>query len=147
MKLKIGKNKGGFSLIEVLAAITIMAIVIGPVCAGLVVSARLNARCESLLQEQLEVKSAVETLMAEGIQAEYNAEDKVFTYKNSVIADSEGLTIAFLPYGHTEDSDYSKNMPIAYEVKVSSADGRVAVSTIIRAAEQSQTTEGGEAGA
>lgn len=57
----------GFSLLEVIVAIAILGLVVVPVCSGLLVSARINQRSESLLQAQMEVTTAVETLMAERI--------------------------------------------------------------------------------
>lgn len=151
MKFQKGKNNGGFSLIEVLAAITVMAIVIGPICAGLVVSARLNARCETLLQDQLAVKSAVETLMADGIQATYDAETKDTETKGVKIVNGsfDGLKVTFSPYNLTEDTNYSEKLPYAYDVTVSSADERVVVTTVIRAtdAPADTTPEGGDGGA
>jgi prepilin-type N-terminal cleavage/methylation domain-containing protein len=61
------KNNGGFSLIEVLVAIVILAAVVIPTCSALVLSHRLNAETDKLMKAQLAVSSAVETLMAEGI--------------------------------------------------------------------------------
>lgn len=150
MKLKKGKNNGGFSLIEVLAAISIMAIVIGPICAGMVVSARLNARCETLLQEQLAVKSAVETLLAEGVSAEYDEEGElVITNETEALGN---VTVEFEPYSFddaqqpapTPSEGEEQELPIAYNVTATSESGRVVVSTIIRAA---PPAEGGEADA
>ena len=67
--MKDAENRGtaGFSLIEVLAAITVLGLVAAPVSASLVLSHRLNVRSQQLLQAQLAVSNAVETLMAEGI--------------------------------------------------------------------------------
>lgn len=147
MKFQKGKNNGGFSLIEVLAAITVMAIVIGPICAGLVVSARLNARCETLLQDQLAVKSAVETLMADGIQATYDEENGL-QIVNKIPA---GVEVVCAPYyeGKTEPTYSAENLPYAYNVTVKSTDERVVVTTVIRAtdAPADTTPEGGDGGA
>ncbi len=67
------KNKynGGFTLVELLIAITILAAVVLPTCTSLVLSYRLNAKAEQMMQAQLAVSSAVETLMAEGITDDY----------------------------------------------------------------------------
>lgn len=59
-------STAGFSLIEVLVAITILGLVIAPIGSSLVLSFRLNARSDEVLQAQLAVSSAVETIMAEG---------------------------------------------------------------------------------
>lgn len=59
-------SSAGFSLIEVLVAITLLGLVAVPIGSSLAVSFRLNTRSEALLQAQLAVSSAVETIMAEG---------------------------------------------------------------------------------
>lgn len=61
------KGTAGFSLIEVIVAIAILGMAIIPLGGGLVLSHRLNARSEQVLQARLDVSSAVEALMAEGI--------------------------------------------------------------------------------
>lgn len=61
------KHNAGFTLIEVLVAITLLGIIVVPTCSGLLLSIRMNAKTEELMQSQLAVSSAVETLMAEGI--------------------------------------------------------------------------------
>lgn len=64
------KHNGGFSLIEVLVAMVLLGALVVPTCSALVMCARMNAKSDDLLQAQLAVSSAVETLMAEGIQEE-----------------------------------------------------------------------------
>lgn len=59
-------STAGFSLLEVLVAITILGLVVVPIGSSLVLSFRLNARSGDTLQAQLAVSSAVETIMAEG---------------------------------------------------------------------------------
>ena len=66
MVLRKHNQTAGFSLIEVLVAITILGLVVVPIGSSLVLSFRLNARSEQMLQAQLAVSSAVETIMAEG---------------------------------------------------------------------------------
>lgn len=61
------KQDGGFSLIEVVLAMVILALIVVPTCSSLVLSFRVNAKAEALLQAQLAVSSAVEELMAQGI--------------------------------------------------------------------------------
>lgn len=62
-------NKEGFSLVEVLVAIVLLAALVIPTCSSLVTAVRVNARSEEMMRAQLDVSSAVETLMAEGIPA------------------------------------------------------------------------------
>ena len=63
----MGKRNGGFSLIETLISIVILGAMVVPTCTALVMSIRLNDKTEKMLQAQLAVSSAVETLMAEGM--------------------------------------------------------------------------------
>ena len=61
------KHDGGFSLIEVVLAMVILALIVVPTCTSLVLSFRVNAKSEAMLQAQLVVSSAVEQLMAKKI--------------------------------------------------------------------------------
>ena len=61
-----GKNEG-FSLIEILVAITILGLFFVTACSAFVLGRNLNVKTEATLQAQLAVSSAVEILMAEGI--------------------------------------------------------------------------------
>lgn len=61
------KHNEGFSLIEVMLAIVILAAIVVPTCTSLVLSYRMNAKTEQLMKAQLAVSSAVEQLMSEGI--------------------------------------------------------------------------------
>lgn len=64
------KTKGdeGFTLLETMIAIVILGLVVVPTCSSLVLSFRMNAKADKMLRDQLAVSSAVETLMAEGIE-------------------------------------------------------------------------------
>lgn len=113
-----GRNgTAGFSLIEVLAAITILGLLTAPLCGSLVMAARLNARGDALLQARLLVNSAVETLMAEGIGEDPDPHR------------FDGLTVDTVPLGE-DDPGYP-----AYKVIVTSdAESEVSVTTWIRPA-------------
>lgn len=65
------KHNEGFTLVELLVSIVILAAIVIPTCTSLVLSYRMNAKSEEMLQAQLAVSSAVEKLMAEGITDEY----------------------------------------------------------------------------
>ena len=66
-----GKHNEGFTLVELLVSIVILAAIVIPTCTSLVLSYRMNAKSEEMLQAQLAVSSAVEKLMAEGITDEF----------------------------------------------------------------------------
>ena len=61
------RNNAGSSLVEIVAATAIMGILVGAVCTSLMFGLRLNEKTDAQLKAQLAVSSAVETLMAEGI--------------------------------------------------------------------------------
>ena len=119
MKLK---NNAGYSLVEVVVAIAILALIIVPVSTGMVTAFKMNAKAEQLMQAELAVSSAVEELMAKGINGE-------------PIADNEypGVTIK------TELSDDG----LYYDVTVTSDNvSGVVVTTCIRAVEPTEEGEG-----
>ena len=111
-----GKNNAGFSMVEVLVAIAILAGIVIPVCSSLVLSLRINAKAEMMLQARIAVSSAVETLMAEGISDE-NVDDVVGDYPVNVSYDLD------------EESG-------CYEVTVTSNVESVAITTYIRSTEE-----------
>jgi prepilin-type N-terminal cleavage/methylation domain-containing protein len=79
------KHDGGFSLIEVVLAMVILALIVVPTCTSLVLSFRVNAKAEAMLQAQLAVSSAVEQLMAKKINDTMAA--KVLTSENDTTYD------------------------------------------------------------
>lgn len=81
------KNKQGFSLLEVVVSIAVLGLMVAPVCSSLVLSHRLNANSEEILQARLLVESTVEQLMAEGLV--YEIEDGVPTIANIIPEDIE----------------------------------------------------------
>lgn len=60
-------NNHGFSLIETVVAMAILGAFTVSICTCLVLSLRMNEKTSTLMQEQMAVSSAVETLMATGI--------------------------------------------------------------------------------
>lgn len=71
------KHNAGYSLVETVVAIAILAIIVTPISTGMVLAFKMNAKTEQLMQAELAVSSAVETLMAEGITAESLEYDKL----------------------------------------------------------------------
>lgn len=127
MKRENKKQTAGFSLIEVVVAIAILGMVTIPLGGGLVLSHRLNARSEQMIQARLDVSNAVETLMAEGITAGEIYTDR-FTDVTVTVADPE-----------TGEEAYQVT------VKSTSVD-TVSVVTYIRPASADASGTGGESG-
>lgn len=129
------KHDAGFSLIEVLIAIVILAAIVVPTCSSLVISHRMNAKTERLMQAQLDVSSAVETLMAEGIKAEdvtnitYTKENGTTKYESA-----EGIIIdARFSNVKISVKEY-RTQPACYSVTcVGKDDNTVEVRTVIQA--------------
>jgi prepilin-type N-terminal cleavage/methylation domain-containing protein len=155
------KHDEGFSLIEILVAIVILAAFVVPICGALLMSNEMNTRTDNLMQAQLAVSSAVEILMAEGIPAEtpetndYGATTKVVveTKPNNQEAETptgetEGTTDETEgDTGETQDvtvtTDRFPNVTIKvvpdqdgkpwFSVTVTSSDGRIEVQTFVKA--------------
>lgn len=124
----MGKRSGGFSLIETLISIVILGAMVVPTCTALVMTIRLNDKTEAMLQAQLTVSSAVETLMAEGMSGVmYDDSTGEYSYADNF----DDVNVAV-------NKDGSEN-GVYYSITVSDvpAEGEplVTVTTTIRAAE------------
>ena len=135
------KHDGGFSLIEVVLAMVILALIVVPTCTSLVLSFRVNAKAEAMLQAQLAVSSAVEQLMAEGIKAEDIVTDDAVA-DDAVDQGNYGFEFN---KDRTVKADAFPNVKITlrevdscYEVVVTDNDNLVEVVTHIRKAGDSQ---------
>jgi prepilin-type N-terminal cleavage/methylation domain-containing protein len=107
------RNNGGFTLIEVLISIVVLGLVVLPVCSSLVMATRINAKAESILDAKLAVSSAVETMMASGIDStknydSYDTENMEYTVTRATDSGTE------LPYYNVtvtyKDSESGKEL-------------------------------------
>lgn len=65
---KIGKERtAGFSLLEVVVAISIIGLISAPICSSLILAGRINAHSQAVMEAHLNVRTAVETLMQDGV--------------------------------------------------------------------------------
>ena len=76
---KIGKERtAGFTLLEVVVAIAILGLVSAPICSSLILAGRINAHSQAVMEAHLNVRTAVETLMKNGVTEEsdnYHVDD------------------------------------------------------------------------
>lgn len=93
-RIASGRSEG-FSLIEILTAITILGLIAAPIGASLVLSFRLNARSRQLMQDQLAVSSVVEKLMAKGIDGTMDYTDRFSENGVSVEIVKDGDSAAY----------------------------------------------------
>lgn len=127
------KHNEGFTLVELLISMVILAAIVLPTCTSLVLSYRMNAKTEKMMQAQLAVSSAVETLMARGITDE-------FVEKVSASAEQAGTTegtcdeFPSIKFILADKGDY-------YDITVMDEEGMVEVKTSIR---DKTTSEGGK---
>lgn len=122
------KNNAGYSLVEVVVAMAILALIIVPVSTGMVTAFKMNAKAEQLMQAELAVSRAVEALMARGIDGTEISED---TYP--------GLNLDAVNVDLTDKGAYYKATVTSRNVN------GVRVETYIRAVEEStEPTAAGE---
>jgi prepilin-type cleavage/methylation N-terminal domain protein len=99
---KIGKERtAGFSLLEVVVAIAIIGLISAPICSSLILAGRINAHSQAVMEAHLNVRTAVETLMKDGVtQANDNYRAEAFPNVTvKTVKDGEN------PYYHVTVSD------------------------------------------
>ena len=127
------KHDEGFSLVEVLVAIVLLAAFVVPTCSALTMAARMNGRTEELMQAQLDVSSAVETLMAEGISSAYQTLAVQSSDKTYEIIDKAKYSGAIVKITAIEKTNGDgKTAEPWCKVLVVSEDGLVSVETSVR---------------
>ena len=140
------KHNEGFSLLEVLVSVTVLATILIPVCTTITMCARVNAQSQAVMNAQNAVSSAVQRLRAEGItsasdaydiaQGENESEDRypgvTVSTRQKISTDGNGQSVV-----RPEDSTY-------YIVEVTDDNGLVTTTTCIRAvAPQNDQGNGG----
>ena len=99
---KIGKERtAGFSLLEVVVAIAIIGLISAPICSSLILAGRINAHSQVVMEAHLNVRTAVEILMQDGVTAASSA------YRESDFPDVTIKTekVDGKPYYHVTVSD------------------------------------------
>lgn len=99
---KIGKERtAGFSLLEVVVAIAIIGLISAPICTSLILAGRINAHSQAVMEAHLNVRTAVETLMKDGVTAASDDYRKEAFPNVTVKTVKDGET----PYYHVTVSD------------------------------------------
>ena len=99
---KIGKERtAGFSLLEVVVAIAIIGLISAPICTSLILAGRINAHSQAVMEAHLNVRTAVETLMKDGV-TEASADYRAGAFPNvTVKTEKDGEN----PYYHVTVTD------------------------------------------
>ena len=117
------KGNAGYSLVEIVIAMALLAIITIPTYTCLNMSVKINAAADQLLKAQLAVSSAVETLMAEGI------DPSMYDEENNKYEDSRFPNVVITPTTVTVDGNTTV---VAGECTITSADqDTVTVTTYI----------------
>lgn len=107
---KIGKERtAGFSLLEVVVAIAILGLVSAPICSSLILAGRINAHSQAVMEAHLNVRTAVEILMQDGV-TEKSDEYRKDEFPNvKITTEKEHLSD---PYYHVTVSDRRTEPPL-----------------------------------
>ena len=106
---KSGKERtAGFSLLEVVVAIAILGLVSAPICSSLILAGRINAHSQAVMEAHLNVRTAVEILMQDGVTAESE------NYREDKFPDVKIKTEKVIdkPYYHVTVSDRRTEPPL-----------------------------------
>lgn len=88
---KIGKERtAGFSLLEVAVAIAIIGLISAPICTSLILAGRINAHSQAVMEAHLNVRTAVETLMKDGVTKTDTAYRKNDFSNVTIITEKDG---------------------------------------------------------
>lgn len=99
---KIGKERtAGFSLLEVVVAIAIIGLISAPICSSLILAGRIGAHSQAVMEAHLNVRTAVETLMKDGMT---EANDAYYAEKFPNVTVNKERVVG-KPYYHVTVSD------------------------------------------
>lgn len=88
--MKKFKERCGAALLEVLISIAMMGLLMVPISSGILISLHINEKSDEILQARLAVSSAVETIMATGI----NSAEEIHYLTLPDVEIDEGVTLS-----------------------------------------------------
>ena len=107
---KSGKERtAGFTLLEVVVAIAILGLVSAPICSSLILAGRINAHSQAVMEAHLNVRTAVEILMKDGV-TEKSDEYRKYEFPNVKITTKKDNSSD--PYYHVTVSDRRTEPPL-----------------------------------
>lgn len=117
---KIGKERtAGFSLLEVVVAIAIIGLISAPICSSLILAGRINAHSQAVMEAHLNVRTAVETLMKDGM-TEASADYYAKKFPNVTVNKEK---VVGKPYYHVTVSDKPTEPLVKVETYVRAVPG------------------------
>ena len=87
-------DRCGATLLEVMISIAMLGLLMVPISSGILMSLRMNERSDEIMQARLAVSSAVETIMAVGVD-NYTAFEGLTVTTYEEIADSNNTVICY----------------------------------------------------
>ena len=73
--MKKFRERCGAALLEVMISIAMLGLLMVPISSGILMSFRINQRSDEIMQARLAVSSAVETIMAVGVDSRTTLDD------------------------------------------------------------------------
>ncbi len=112
--MKKFKERCGAALLEVLISIAILGLLTVPISSGIMMSLHINAKSDDIMQAKLAVSSAVETIMAEGVEP-YLSDDKRNSFPDVVIP--EGVELEDGYWTLTVQSKYFDDISVKMHIR------------------------------
>ena len=123
--MKKFKERCGAVLLEVLISIAILGLLTVPISSGIMMALHIDARSNDIMQARLAVSSAVETIMAEGVESP----DAVRALDLPGVDIADGIT---LTDGYWTLTVQSKDFEdISVEIRVRGKDVRADLPTVV----------------
>ena len=124
--MKKFKERCGAALLEVMISIAMLGLLMVPISSGILMSFRINQRSDEIMQARLAVSSAVETIMAVGVDSRTTLDD-LNNLNLDGIKEFEQIDIAFNSgcWEITVTSNSVEEVSVKFKVRDSSLRGDI----------------------